>query len=124
MQTVDCSGKQVVKAPTWSGNVGLRHLTTFGDGGTLELEARTKFSSSYWGAVDFIPNERQGSYTMTSLQATYTVVGGRWRVTAYVHNLENSDVATSSFQAPFVPGVVYGALLPPRTYGARLSFNF
>ncbi len=124
VESINCNGQQVVKAPTWSGTVGLRHVFDWGTAGILEVDGKVRFSSAYWGAVDFEPNERQGSFTMSSVDLTYTPENAAWSFSAYVHNIENSAVASSSFQAPFVPGLIFGALLPPRTYGARVSYKF
>jgi iron complex outermembrane receptor protein len=122
-QTIDCSGRPLSRAPMWSGTLGLQHDTDLGFG-TLQANIRTHLSSSYWLDVDYVPNEKASGYTRTDLDLTYRPVSGNWTLGAYVHNLENSAVYTGGVEQPFVSGLTFATILPPRTFGGRFTVGF
>jgi iron complex outermembrane receptor protein len=84
----------------------------------------TKIASSYYIATDYIPNELQKAAATTNLNLGYEWGDHRWGVTAYVRNVGNVAVATGGFEHPFIPGLVYGTISPPRTYGVEVKARF
>jgi len=124
VNTVDCAGFQLAKAPKWSGSAGYKHAFDVGNGATVTAGVDTHFSSRIWGGVDFIANQRLPSYTQTNADLTYMAPGGRWSLTAFVRNIENKAAYTNAFEAQFVPGLVHASILAPRTFGVRVSAGF
>jgi iron complex outermembrane receptor protein len=120
---VDCSGKPGLNAPEWSANLSYEHEFAVGADLRLIPGARTRVESSRYLAVDYLPEQRQGSYTMSDIYVTVEGPGNRWSLTGFVNNVEDKTVLASAAQRQFIP-VVYSALRPPRTYGARVRFNF
>ena len=132
-QSVDCSGKPLVRAPLWTGNAQYAHTFDMGDTGDLRAAFNLQFSSSYYLNTDFLEAGRQKSYAMGDFDLTYTSRNGRISVTAFVHNIWNEEVKTQALRSPFITGgnpladpdgVVLATVKPPRTYGARVRFNF
>jgi iron complex outermembrane receptor protein len=121
---VDCSGFQLLHAPTWSSSAGYSHRFTFGAGGSLTLALDAQYSGPRWLAIDFLPAERAPSYVTTNAALTYVAASNNWSVAAFGRNLTNEIVETLGFENPFTAGYVVGGVGPPRTYGARVSVRF
>lgn len=120
----DCSGFQLVKAPAWTGTADYQHTFRLGDRGSLVFDAAVHFSSAYWLATDFTPEERAPAYTLTDLTLTYNLPGGRTHISAYVKNLENTPVYNYASQTAYIPQIADVDIGPPRTYGVRLGVKF
>ena len=97
--------------------------------GTLTPRVDTYFS----GKVDFLPDNfvtsRQKSYHTTNLRLTWNSPDRRYKVDAFVANLEDDDIISNDGlqsislgqQALEPDNFVY---YPPRTYGLRVGVNF
>jgi iron complex outermembrane receptor protein len=123
-QTIDCSGHPLARAPLWSGSIGYEHVVDLPDGATLTASVHTQLSSSYWLNVDYIPAEKAQGYSRSDLDLVYRPASGDWSLSGYIRNLENAAVYTGSVEQPFVPGLVFATVLPPRTFGGRFEINF
>jgi iron complex outermembrane receptor protein len=121
---VDCSGYQLLHAPTWSGSAGYSHRFAFASGGSLAFAVDAEYAGPQWLAIDFLAAERAPSYVTTNASLTYVAPGDHWSVTAFGRNLTNETVETVAFENPFVAGYVTGNVGPPRMYGVRLSARF
>ena len=132
-QTVNCSGFQLVRSPTWSGTAGYRHTFRIATGSTIDWAVSTQFSSGYYQSIDFLRSGYQDAFATLNSDLTYTAPNGRFSLTGYVHNITNQAVATQGFRSPFVsaanPQLGHDALFlstlrPPRTFGVRARINF
>lgn len=130
-QAVDCSGKQLVRAPTWSGSAGYSHTFALPSGATLDASSSVEFASSSYLSIDFLDSAKQSTYAIGNFDLTYTPDGKRWSVTAYVHNVADQAVYTQAFRSPFISannpivgGLNLGSIRPPRTFGGRIRYNF
>lgn len=132
---LDCSGFQLVRAPTWSGTAGYDHTFELAGGAKIVAGARTQFASSSFLSIDFLPTAKQGSYATFDADLSYTTSDGRLTVTGYVRNITKEAVRTQAFVSTFVApfpinplagpdGLVLTGIRPPRTFGARASFSF
>jgi len=124
LTTIDCSGKPFTRAPKWTALLGVQHTLDLGGHGTLRAGVDAKITSSYYIATDYIANELQKSATVANASLTYETPDGRWSLTGYVRNIGNIAVANGGFEHPFIPGLVYGTIGAPRTYGAILKAKF
>lgn len=122
--SVDCSGRQVVNAPDWTINLTYEHRFDVGHGAHVVFGADTRLQSASYVAIDYLPGGRQDTYTTSSARLQFEPAGGRWSLSGFVNNLEDSTVFAASFQSPVKNGVLYNQLRPPRTYGARASVKF
>lgn len=130
-QTVDCSGKQLVRAPTWSGTAGYSHTFDLASGASIEASGQVEFASSSYLSIDFLENAKQSAYAIGNFDLTYTPEGKRWSVSAYVHNVAEQAVYTQSFRSPFISannpvagGLNLASIRAPRTFGGRVRYNF
>lgn len=132
-QTIDCSGKPLMRAPLWIGTAGYSHAFELGDGATITAAADVNFSSSSYLSTDFLETTRQKAFAVGNADLTYTTGDGRLSVSAFIRNIWNEAVYTQVFRYPFVSpanplanpdGVILGTLRPPRTFGARMRVNF
>ena len=130
-QTVDCSGKQLVKAPEWSGSAGYEH--TFGlASGQLVAGVNATFATREYLTTDFIKSAQDNGYALVNADLTYHAPNDRWSIGAWGRNLTNEAVYSGGFRYPFSRAVAAGGdptlgymnIRPPRTYGLRASYGF
>ncbi|WP_068085289.1 TonB-dependent receptor [Novosphingobium rosa] len=116
------AGNDVIQSPKWTLGAGYQH-TFHLLGGTLVPRVQTQYRTKYFLTIYNRANDRQDAFTRTDLSLTYKPEGGRWTAQAYVHNLENSVVITNAAASATYGGVLY-QFDAPRTYGARLTYNW
>ena len=119
----DLSGNRLAQAPKVSFNVYVQQSWTIHD---YELSARA--DDNYIGYQYFTPFENpliaQKAYDVASASLTLRSAAN-WSVEGYVHNLgdtkaiQQTYVSSTLFRIP-----VLGTLIPPRTYGVTLGYNF
>ncbi|HVZ37028.1 MAG TPA: TonB-dependent receptor, partial [Polyangiaceae bacterium] len=122
--TIDCTGEQLPKAPTWSGNLGYSHVFDLPNGGGITAAAHGQFSSSTFQDITYAPTGRMGSWTIVDADLTYDSPESKWSVTAWIRNIGDKAVYTGGSLYPFTPGVYYATIRPPRTFGLRAAVNF
>ncbi|MFV3126940.1 TonB-dependent receptor [Niveispirillum sp. KHB5.9] len=121
--TIDCSGKPAVNAPKWSLNLTYSHSFTLSPDHDLVLGARSRIESGRFLSIDYRPEQHQGGYMTSDAWLTLDAPGQGWSLTAFVNNIEDKDIYSTSFTRPIL-NVVYNGLRPPRTYGLRGSVSF
>lgn len=122
---IDCAGKPLQFAARWTGAVGYQRTQDLGDAGKLVFNIQTQLSSSYYFSSEYTANVRQRGYHMTDATLSWSPASEKLTLTAFIKNIENEAVYTTGVSVgPFVPGAVYSAIRPPRTYGARLRVEF
>ncbi|WCT79882.1 TonB-dependent receptor [Novosphingobium humi] len=122
--SVDCSGRPVVNAPDWTINLAYEHKFALKSGASVTLGADTRVQSASYVSIDYLAGGRQGAYMASNARLQFEPAGGRYSLTAFVNNLENTTVFAASFQSPVKNGVLYNQLRPPRTFGVRASMRF
>lgn len=132
-QTVDCSGKSLIRAPLWSGTAGYSHTFHLGGSGSLRAAAEVQFASDAFLSIDFLEAGRQKSYVIGNFDLTYQSEDKKLSVSAFVHNIWNEQVFNQVFRSNFVSpnnpiadpdGLFLGTARPPRTFGGRIRYNF
>jgi iron complex outermembrane recepter protein len=121
---LNCSGFQLVNAPLWSGAASYQHTFHLPDSSSLVFNVSEHFSSSYWLATDFTPQEHAPAYALTDAILTYNLTGSRVKFSAFVRNIENKPVYDYAVQNNYVPGIASVDIGPPRTYGLRVRYTF
>jgi iron complex outermembrane recepter protein len=116
----NCSGFQVARVPKWTGLVTYSHRFDMSGGGSIDLGVSSKFNSSRWLGVDFIPVERAGGYVVFDADLTYTTASSAFSVAAFARNIGNRAYHTGGYQQPFVAGLYGATIAPPATYGLRV----
>jgi iron complex outermembrane recepter protein len=121
---VDCSGRTGINAPEWSGNIAYEHRFQLGGELSLVAVGRTRLESGRFLAIEYLPEQYQGSYMSSDLMLTLEGPAARWSISAFVNNVEDETIKSGSGGIrPFI-NVAYTSLRPPRTYGIRGTFRF
>lgn len=123
-RTIDCSGQPLIRSPEWSGRVAYERHQPLPGGSDLDFRVQTEFSTGYYLANDFTPEERNSSFHTTDAVITWNSASGILAISGFVRNIENEAIYTNASQSPLLPTVALAAIRPPRTYGARLRVNF
>jgi iron complex outermembrane receptor protein len=111
-------GYSLIDAPKVAISAGYSHDWLFNTGASLTAQIDTRYETSHYGEFQHSPEVTSPAFTKTDINVTYTAPNKRWHVNAYVRNIENS--------VEFGPGLVLAGayIYPPRTYGARIGFDF
>ncbi len=121
---INCDGKQAIRSPRWSGNVGFKQGVDLGDIGRLTGNVSVEFSGGSFQGIDYVAAEHQGAYAIVDLNVDYAPPDGHWMVSGWVRNVGNTAVINAVNQQLFAPSIVLVDLRPPRTFGAKLSYDF
>ncbi len=120
---VDCTGNRLPHTPEWTVNLSYLHSFTLSNGGALDLFLGTRIETSYWVGEEYLPGERQDGVTTSDASLTYHAPVERYSFGVYVNNIEDEAIMGNAFAQPVVGSPVV-VLRPPRTFGARLTFDF
>lgn len=120
--TVDCSGRPLAFAPQWVANLSYVHTFELADGGRIEAQAGTQLSSAYWTSTEYLPGERQSSFSYSNASLTWHLPDDRFSIGAFIDNIENGEIKTVGFVQP-VLGLPNSSIRPPRIYGIKMGFN-
>ncbi len=124
--TIDCTGRRLSQAPTWSGNVSYEHVFEFSNGGELAAGGSLDFATHRQLDLFYLPNnlDHAEGYVRFNADATYTTSDQRFSVTAYIRNITNEEIPISGGQAQGAPDLYYAQVQAPRTYGLRFGAKF
>lgn len=117
------SGNRLVNAPRLSLRGRYSHIFNLGTG-TLTPSIDVYWQSKSYTSLDNISDPARGgrrAYSKTDLNLLYETADGRWSVNAFVHNVENKKVYSSSVPLAAFTTAMY---MPPRTFGVRVGYNF
>lgn len=114
-------GRQLDRAPKWSGIAGYTHTFPIGDTDNVELVGRVRLSSAYFlQDLNNLSQFRQPGYTKSDITLTYNGDNRTWYLQAYVNNLENKiTLAYASSGLQSLAGIEQ-----PRTFGIRAGRKF
>ena len=120
------SGHQLPRAPRWSGSFGYDHNFGFKDGSVVQAGTNLTYGSSRWLDISVVPNSWAPGYVTLNADVTYFSPDSRISLEAFMRNITNEAVYTGGGPNPFIAGGQFFAatIQPPRTFGARLRYNF
>jgi iron complex outermembrane recepter protein len=135
---VDLSGNSPVRAPDWKFTFVYTHNFEFYQG-VLTPQLKATFSDKYFldiynrkdlaaGVFKSAPNGAknlavQKAYASFDASLRYESNNSHWSVEAFIKNLTNENIKTSS--GTFItPGGFDAIFLPPRTAGVTLAYQF
>lgn len=122
---VDVSGKRLTRSPEWKVSFGAEYSHSLGALGALSGRISTAWVDKQYARPFNNAPYIIDSYWRSSARVTWTPAEGRYSVTAYVDNIENNDVYADAETNPsFSNFAPRGTVLPPRTYGVRLTAEF
>ncbi|WP_179505363.1 MULTISPECIES: TonB-dependent receptor domain-containing protein [unclassified Sphingomonas] len=120
---VNCAGRTVPLSPTWTVNLSYRHTFDLAGGSRIDAQVGTRIESGYWLGEEYVSGQYQDATTVSNATLTWHAAGDRFSVSGFVDNIEDRVIKSMSFVHP-VLGLPVVGLRPPRTFGARLGFNF
>lgn len=124
VQSVDCSGKDLPRAPRWTGAVGYVHNFYLANGGEITAASDLSFMSARELTGDYISEARVGGYLLANASISYTDPSERFSVSAFVRNITDEKVYNGGSQPNYAPGLMIGSIGLPRTYGVRFGVDF
>lgn len=121
---VNCGGKSVPNAPEYSGTVSYEHdvnlsdsVLTFGVRSHLQSKTDLTIGAPKWA--------RQEGYSKSDLWIAFGPSSERYKVTAYVNNVEESETYTNAQQSfNSNDPTWFGDIAAPRTYGVRVKASW
>lgn len=116
-------GNRAIQAPKWSINGGYEHefATPYGE---LTFRAQTEFKTEQYFTFYNRTNDRMGSYTRSDLSLEFHPTDTKLTIQGYVRNLENEVVLTNADSSAAVYGATRYQYAAPRTYGARIRYDW
>lgn len=109
-------------SPDYTVQIGAAYTIDLGGSGTLTPEVQTYFNGGYI-LTDLTPDfGDQAPYTKTDLRLTYQTADQRFRVQAYVNNIEDTAVITRAVYSNHRSQLTSYA--QPRTYGVQVGVRF
>lgn len=117
------SDTQEPLAPLWNIAPGYEHVFDLGDHGTLSVSGEMRFISEHDSTIERpVTDQFQPSYHKSDARIVYSALEDKWKLSAFVNNIENEAVRQFGQQAPGAPAEIQ--LAAPRTYGVTLSARF
>lgn len=120
--SIDCSGKQAFRSPTWTVNLGIAQTVHIGDL-NLIADVNTHYQSANNTGFEFLDIQRVSSYWVSNAALTLELPKPDWTMSAFVNNIENKRYGTFTFRNDTV-ATISQVTTPPRTFGARLAARF
>lgn len=118
---VNLKGNFLAGAPEWSLRAEYAHTFDLANGGKLIPSGSFYYQSkSYLREFNYFI-DKVDAYTKSSLTLTYEDPTGRWKASAYVHNLEDEAVRNTGNTAL---GRYFSDYMAPRTWGVRVAYSY
>lgn len=119
---VDCAGHVIPKSPKWTLSGAVTKTIALGNAGEIEGSVSASYRTGQWLNVKFLPEQFQQSYGLLDASLTYRPAGS-WAIMAFASNITDKVAATSATANPLFK-VIGASLIPPRTFGVRVSYNY
>ncbi len=109
-------------AADWTVSGSISHDFHIGSG-YIRAAADARYESPYY--ADYVHNRgtKQAGYVMKNASITYFNDPSRYSFGFWIKNISNEAVISATAAAG-IPGPATAFLQPPRTYGARFTFNY
>jgi iron complex outermembrane receptor protein len=123
-ELTDLSGNTLPNAPEYTAKLGVTWETELGNG-TLRVHGEAYHQDEVYFTEWNREDAYQDSYELYNANIDYEFAGGDWLVSVWGRNLDDEEVISNNIiTAPLYDSLRVGSMLPPRTYGASLRFNF
>ncbi|WP_245653653.1 TonB-dependent receptor [Novosphingobium rosa] len=124
--TINLAGNHLPQSPDYVLTLGYDHAFHLGNGATVTASVFERYKSGYY--LDFYNyhDSYQIGHTQTDLSIEYKPRNKAYSVQAYVRNLENYRSLTYAANTVISgqANIYSWQFGPPRTFGARLGFEF
>ena len=119
----DLSGNAMKQSPELSWNIHGQYDMPLANGGNLGMGAEVSYKDEQYFTEFNDEIDREGDYTLVNANVKYTSPDERFFVNVWGKNLSDETVYSGKFVIGSVV-TIGGTLLPPRTYGATIGYNF
>jgi len=121
--TADLSGNTLPNAPESTAKLGLNWESQVGNG-VLRLRGEAYYQDDVYFTEWNRADAYQASYEQYNASAEYSW-NDQWQLSVWGRNLSDEEVMSNNIiTAPLYDSLRVGAVLPPRTYGATVTFQF
>ncbi|WP_310535103.1 TonB-dependent receptor [Novosphingobium sp.] len=125
VQQPNFAGNRPGFSPSFIITAGYDHVFRLADAGTVTASVNTTFKSSYFTDFYNYRDGQQKAFTQTDASLVYKPENGRFSVTAYVKNIEDTRPLTyGSFVSAGPDDIFNWQFGTPRTYGIRVGVDF
>ena len=122
---VDLSGNNLQNAPEYTARAALDYVHPVTATGSIIASVEAAYQDDVYFTEFNNADAFQEAYTIVNARLGYEGGEGRWNVTGWVRNATDEFVISNNIiTAPLYGSVRVGSLLPPRTYGITLGYNF
>jgi len=122
---VDLSGNNLQNAPEYTARAALDYVRPVTATGSIIASVEAAYQDDVYFTEFNNADAFQEAYTIVNARLGYEGGEGRWHVTGWVRNATDELVISNNIiTAPLYGSVRVGSLLPPRTYGVTLGYNF
>ena len=119
----DLSGNATRMSPKWSVNLNPNYVFDTANGGTITLGANFAYKSKQYHTEFNDERLAQDGYIMLDANVRYEAPDGRLSVNLWAKNITDELVYAGSFSVS-TSRAIGGTLLPPRSYGVTVGYDF
>jgi iron complex outermembrane receptor protein len=124
-QPVDLSGNTLQNAPEFTLRAALNYRHPLANAAALLGRIEGSWQDDVYFTEFNNADAFQEAYSLLNASLGYEGGDGRWSATAWIRNATDELVISNNIiTAPLYGSVRVGSLLPPRTYGLTVQYNF
>tara|TARA_R110002110_G_scaffold413729_1_gene641579 strand:+ start:62276 stop:64708 length:2433 start_codon:yes stop_codon:yes gene_type:complete len=120
----EMDGMDTPFSPDLTVSLGISYAFDAGAMGLFRPRLQTYYNSGYETAREATFFSEQDSYTKLDLSVNWESANGSFTARAYVNNLTDEVISTSTDITPEPDFTAYADYSAPRNYGLRLGYNF
>jgi iron complex outermembrane receptor protein len=122
---VNLKGNYLQNAPKYTLHAALDLHHPVSDSGAVIGHIDASYQDKVYFTEFNNSDAEQAAYGMLNASAGYEGGEGKWSVTGWVRNASDEKVYSNNIiTAPLYGSIRVGSLLPPRTYGLTVAYNF
>jgi iron complex outermembrane receptor protein len=120
----DLSGNTLPNAPEYTAKLGVSYQREVA-GGTVRFRGEAYYQDEVFFTEWNRDDAYQDSYEQYNASIDYLFGDGDWLFSLWGRNLSDEEVISNNIiTAPLYDSLRVGSVLPPRTYGATVGFQF
>ncbi len=124
-QLIDISNqRELVNAPEWDTQLGLRYDFAAWDWGQLSFLTDISYRSKTYLEVNSQETLAQNGYSIVNAAFILAAEDGQWNVMLGAKNLSDKRYRSHAFDISAFPGVMLGYYSAPKTYALSATYNF
>jgi len=122
---VQLKGNALQNAPEYTLRAAFDYKHPVSDSGAVVARIEGSYQDKVYFTEFNNDDAVQPAYGLLNLMAGYEGGDGKWSVTGWVRNATDEFVISNNIiTAPLYGSIRVGSMLPPRTYGLTVAYNF